>query len=126
MLLLTSVVLTACQPPCPLDYPDGKWVCEEPYMWFEVRKGEYPAKGEITTENGEIMSAEFEFFFGNMGICVEDFDMEINSAYSFVGWNVNMRRNGKKMVLTTAPTNDYESDQLYHGKYKKLTFKRQD
>ena len=123
ILLLLSVVLTACTPPCPMDYPDGKWICEEPYMWFEVREGEYPPKGEVITEEGEKIAAEFSFITGNMWVCTQNSDLE---KELFVGWNVKMSKHGKIMTLETADLDDYKLDQLYHGKYKTLTFERQD
>ena len=122
MLFVISLILTACVPDNPYNYSDTTWVCEEPYMCFEVHRGDYPLKGEVKTEDGEVIQIEVDF----PPAWMEIYTGEGNSYSCIYTGSITMKKHGKVMKVETLNDNNYEYDQLYHGKYKKLTFERQD
>ena len=137
IILISSFTLTACQPPSPTDYLGTTWVCEEPYMWFEVQNDEMGrwGFGQVEDENGELIDVRFSI---EMGTCYilrkedaylvtneEGYEVTCEGEPLHVGRHVRMRRMGKVMTLETSNYNNYEKDQLYHGKYKTLTFELQ-
>ena len=138
LLLSISIILIGCSPKDPTDYLGTTWVCEEPYMWFEVQNDEMGrwGFGQVEDENGELIDVRFSI---EMGTCYilrkedaylvtneEGYEVTCVKERLYVGRDVRMRRMGKVMTLETSNYNNYEKDQLYHGKYKTLTFERQD
>lgn len=132
MLLLSLVVLSACAPSSPLSYQGTTWACEDPYMRFTVSRDEIGATGigDLQTADGDTIAVRFVFERGACYICREsdcfgvDVDGEIYPEFqtelSIIDGDYKMRRHNTIAKVTIW------DDEIYNGKYKKLTFERQD
>lgn len=117
------ILLTACDPyvnQTPDNYPGSKWICEDPLIIYEVDYyGESLAYTEI---DGEIIYFNLGFCSSTVGasfiepIGYDEFGNEaVNECFS---GTVDYGK--QKFVITI----NKEGDELFNGKYDKLTFNR--
>ena len=131
MIVTVMLTLSACNTPSPSVSSEFMWICEDPYMWFEMRQSELGTLGygEIKGSSGALVDARFGI---SMGFCdiyrEEDIyltaekngDKEIpiiHEGEPILSGRYEMHNT----VLKVFP----EYDQIYNGAYSVLEFHRQ-
>lgn len=103
----------------PCDYPNTKWICKQPDIFFKVDKN-IKLLGEIKV-NGEVKPVIVRFDYGN-GISVFPYNSPkdetfIDMKHRYLEGSCSFNKN-----YLIVKIND---DALFNNKYKELTFKRE-
>jgi hypothetical protein len=116
LLLLTCMI--ACAPHYsnrPMEFPNTKWVCSNPDIWFEVDKdgqslGEVKVNDNIIKMNVQFGQANAVYFFSGDGTPSSPNKLIFDGDGTF---------SKDKMVIKV------DSDKLFNNKYKKLIFNKE-
>lgn len=121
----------ACAVPAPEVSSEYVWVCDEPYMWFEVCEDEIGAYGigELVTDDGMVIETRFCLDMGRchifrkedvylVTITVDGQEMVTTHSEEPILYGHYKMYNTKVKIFP-------EDDQIYGGKYSVLEFRRQ-
>jgi hypothetical protein len=117
LLLLTCMI--GCAPHysnCPMDFPNTKWVCSNPDIWFQVDNNKQ-CLGEINI-NGKITKIEVMYKQVTTDISIFPLDSTPSSPVDPV-----LKGEGTfskdKMVIKLS------DDKIFNNKYKELVFNKE-
>lgn len=137
LLLLHIVLPTLLRnhsriPRTPLSDTGSVWICEEPYMWFEVRDVDLGTFGigELEIDDGDRIPVRFMLERGSYCIILESAYREDSEGDEFrvvlpedgciMSGIYKMNRKGTKVTLSIS------EDDIYDYQYDTLTLYRQD
>lgn len=115
-ILFLIVFISGCAPEIknrPADFPNTKWVCNKPDIWFEVDK-DHQSYGEIKI-NG--ITKPFKLGFGQAHD-VHFYSYDENNILTNILFNGLGTFSKDKMVV------EIRDDNVFNDKYKTITFYR--
>ena len=118
LLMIISVLMSACVDMYagtrPFDYPNSIWVCDEPYIYFTVDADKNIEAYWFNGENFQQFDLCFDYGYGVDALKL-DTKLIDNESILFQG-SCNFGKIRFTIYL--------EKDNLWNGKYHKLTFVR--